>query len=551
MKKHSTKIIAFILCLLVFLLPVLSETNGMPVKAVSHTEWTDRGIERLKAKKISITAADGANFYAANGIRSFTAMGTASDNAKIDKMQVVKRMKKLGLKASDFNTPAKTWKTIYNRVYQKVVKPIKSSATSTVLFEGKTVSELNGFLAGINGKKKCVVIRRKKLTLDESLVVPSNIHLYGNEKGTTLTRKGEIDKAVRLDNVKNVVIGRVKVSKGCNYGFYAIKSRNFMLTECRATGASRQGIALMGENVNFILRNCTVTKNKSGGVYIGGNAHDGVVENMTVLNNKGNLNFMAGIVLSSIDIKDYETTDNPFRDKALYKKLSAPNRIVFYKNKVKKNFSSGIYSDGGYRNFFVRNELAGNDKEGICLDFGSFGNYVSANQIRANGRRIRQTNKVLKDEFVYSYGKLSDGSSPAKLPGISLDNAAYNVLCENSVTGNYGSGIKTVRSAFRNAIVGNTVSNNNAGNNNTFHFFGIELGYAKLDEAAVGLNSAPAMENAVCKNMVSGGHFSGLFMQSETRANDIFSNIITTNGGAALENHSAAANTIYGNLLNP
>lgn len=84
---------------------------------------------------------------------------------------------------------------------------------------------------------------------------------------------------------------------------------------------------------------------------------------------------------------------------------------------------------------------------------------------------------------------MADGSSPAKLPGISLDNTAYNTIYGNIVRDNYGSGIKAVRSAFSNTILCNQIIDNNRGASDTFHFFGIELSTdLNADEAVQGLD---------------------------------------------------------------
>ena len=74
--------------------------------------------------------------------------------------------------------------------------------------------------------------------------------------------------------------------------------------------------------------------------------------------------------------------------------------------------------------------------------------------------RLRQSDEDLEADFVTTFGRLSDGSSPAKLPGISIDNSAYNTIVNNNVTQNYGSGVKMVRSAYRNIIMENSVSDN-------------------------------------------------------------------------------------------
>ena len=45
--------------------------------------------------------------------------------------------------------------------------------------------------------------------------------------------------------------------------------------------------------------------------------------------------------------------------------------MVVRGNTVSQNHSSGIYSDSGYLNYYVENTLYKNEKEGMCLDYGS------------------------------------------------------------------------------------------------------------------------------------------------------------------------------------
>ena len=59
-----------------------------------------------------------------------------------------------------------------------------------------------------------------------------------------------------------------------------------------------------------------------------------------------------------------------------------------------------------------------------------------------------------------------------------------------------------VRSAYRNIIMENSVSDNNKGKSDDFHFFGIEIGHESTpDEPVKGLDFTASYENIVCRNI--------------------------------------------------
>ena len=62
----------------------------------------------------------------------------------------------------------------------------------------------------------------------------------------------------------------------------------------------------------------------------------------------------------------------------------------------------------------INNVIEDNEKEGMCLDYGTFGTYVSANTVQRNGERNRQTDEDLEADFILGLGRLADGSSTAK-----------------------------------------------------------------------------------------------------------------------------------------
>ena len=164
--------------------------------------------------------------------------------------------------------------------------------------------------------------------------------------------------------------------------------------------------------------------------------------------------------------------------------------------------------------------------------------------------RARQTDEDLRADFVLGPGRLPDGSAKAKLPGVSIDNAAYNVVCGNLVRGNAGSGVKMVRTAVRNLVGHNLVLDNNRGRSDAFHFFGIELGAAAADAPAEDLDFAPDFENVVFRNVIDGGHYAGLFLAPGCDRNDVFDNTIHGVAAFAVESLAAGQNPAVNNLSN-
>ncbi|RAP50011.1 MAG: hypothetical protein BZ138_07045 [Methanosphaera sp. rholeuAM270] len=154
--------------------------------------------------------------------------------------------------------------------------------------------------------------------------------------------------------------------------------------------------------------------------------------------------------------------------------------------------------------------------------------YLNGNLIARNGQRIG----------------VADGEpSNRKLPGVSLDNACYNVVAGNIFAGNYGSGVKAVRSSCRNIITVNEFASNNAGINSVHHFFGVELASdLKRDyEGAAGMDFAPCYENAVFANCITGGHSSGVYLGEGDARNAIKDNFISGFLSKGIEDNSTDA----------
>ena len=496
---------------------------------------------------MKISPSDCYSIMTANKLPALSRMAAEDSKKYMGNLQVLQKIEKLGIDTASFETPELNWKNVYNRVSDTMQK--ENTFSDKISFTGSTASQLNTLIA--QSTDAYITIESSTVRMDEPISMKSGIAL--DAAGVTFTGSTDdrVAQAVIAEDCTNFALYNLNLTAGCyEYGIYIIRSNTFTIENCTISNALYKGLVMMGENKNFTIRNNTVSYNGNGAVFLNGNISNGIIAGNDVVDNYGTRNLTAGIVMTSMEIDDYYTAYNEFKDEHLYNLLDTPHDIVLYQNNVKHNNSSGIYSDGAYQIYIVENIIYQNDKEGMCLDYGTFGAYVSNNIVKENGGRLRQSDEDLEADFVTAFGRLSDGSSPAKLPGISIDNSAYNTIVNNNVTQNYGSGVKMVRSAYRNIIMENSVSDNNKGKSDDFHFFGIEVGHESTpDEPVKGLDFTASYENIVCRNIVTGSNYAGVFLAVESYCNDVFDNTILGSEWYAIECHSNMFNSMLNNIM--
>lgn len=496
---------------------------------------------------MKISPSDCYSIMTANKLPALSRMAAEDSKKYMGDLQVLQKIEKLGIDTASFETPELNWKNVYNRVSDTMQK--ENTFSDKISFTGSTASQLNTLIA--QSTDAYITIESSTVRMDEPISMKSGIAL--DAAGVTFTGSTDdrVAQAVIAEDCTNFALYNLNLTAGCyEYGIYIIRSNTFTIENCTISNALYKGLVMMGENKNFTIRNNTVSYNGNGAVFLNGNISNGIIAGNDVVDNYGTRNLTAGIVMTSMEIDDYYTAYNEFKDEHLYNLLDTPHDIVLYQNNVKHNNSSGIYSDGAYQIYIVENIIYQNDKEGMCLDYGTFGAYVSNNIVKENGGRLRQSDEDLEADFVTTFGRLSDGSSPAKLPGISIDNSAYNTIVNNNVTQNYGSGVKMVRSAYRNIIMENSVSDNNKGKSDDFHFFGIEIGHESTpDEPVKGLDFTASYENIVCRNIVTGSNYAGVFLAVESYCNDVFDNTILGSEWYAIECHSNMFNSMPNNIM--
>ena len=496
---------------------------------------------------MKISPADCYSIMTANKLPALSRMAAEDSKKYMGNLQVLQKIEKLGIDTASFETPELNWKNVYNRVSDTMQK--ENTFSDKISFTGSTASQLNTLIA--QSTDAYITIESSTVRMDEPISMKSGIALDAAGVIFTGSTDDRVAQAVIAEDCTNFALYNLNLTAGCyEYGIYIIRSNTFTIENCTISNALYKGLVMMGENKNFTIRNNAVSYNGNGAVFLNGNISNGIIAGNDVVDNYGTRNLTAGIVMTSMEIDDYYTAYNEFKDEHLYNLLDTPHDIVLYQNNVKHNNSSGIYSDGAYQIYIVENIIYQNDKEGMCLDYGTFGAYVSNNIVKENGGRLRQSDEDLEADLVTAFGRLSDGSSPAKLPGISIDNSAYNTIVNNNVTQNYGSGVKMVRSAYRNIIMENSVSDNNKGKSDDFHFFGIEIGHESTpDEPVKGLDFTASYENIVCRNIVTGSNYAGVFLAVESYCNDVFDNTILGSEWYAIECHSNMFNSMPNNIM--
>ena len=108
-----------------------------------------------------------------------------------------------------------------------------------------------------------------------------------------------------------------------------------------------------------------------------------------------------------------------------------------------------------------------------------------------------------------------------------------------------------VRSGYRNLILSNLITDNNAGENEAYHGFGVELGHAsEPDEPVKGLDFTADYENTVARNVISGNHYSGIYIAQDDYCNDLIDNVIMDCEQFSVENFSDYFNSAVGNNTN-
>jgi len=363
--------------------------------------------------------------------------------------------------------------------------------------------------------------------------------------------------AVVIRDARDVVLKNLHLSGTPCSGILVLRSKDIYVSNCNLTDTNGCPVTLLGNSERLLVRGNRMKGFTYAGIHVQGAVTHSVIENNEVSGGTGTYNGHPGIFIGDRRINLPRADDFsgrkpwPLYHYAVEKvedRLNGPMVNFIVSNVSADNKGSGIYSDGAVLNFYAYNRIKNNGKEGACLDFGSTGNVFFQNEITVNGRRAGYSDGELRNDYVLEHGRMPDGTAKAKVPGLSLDYALLNIVFHNTLRGNYGGGIKCVRSCFCSFLGKNVIVDNNRGKNDRFHFFGVELGAAPAEEERHEADIRPSVGNRVIKNTIRGNHYAGIFFGDGCVLNEAHGNRIQGTSPFALESVRKQENYVSKNI---
>ncbi|MCU7815064.1 MAG: right-handed parallel beta-helix repeat-containing protein [Candidatus Thiodiazotropha sp. (ex Rostrolucina anterorostrata)] len=296
------------------------------------------------------------------------------------------------------------------------------------------------------------------------------------------------------------------------------------LVNCRVQHAGLVGFMFIRDVIETLMTNCSAEYCQQSGVFL---------TDLKLPDDIDPLDFSAQLDYTNHTIGNFApfAADDP-----------SPYRTDIINCVFSHNRKMGITTDGVAYLKVINCVMAHNDCEGITIDNGAWGCSIQNCHIFNNGWRGLQHVAELGTDYVSEMGLMEDGSSKAKLPGISLDNAAYTRVENNHIECNWGDGVKLVRAAYESSITGNLIENNNRGMNDRFHYFGILVGVAKRQHC--NQYDFASCNNYIGTNTILGEHFSGIHLMARVTGNIVEKNSISGASCQSIEVHA-----LFGNML--
>lgn len=452
---------------------------------------------------------------------SLERMSEQDQNVYVNSLQVMQRVKRLKLESQDFLYP----ELHLAAAQQRLMSSEQAEEKQQIDFYGTAGGELQDVINQNQGKT--ILIHSEALHLEDTIQLKSNTHIVG--QGVRIMSDKELDYAFYSEGCSEIRLDSIEVKGDILYGIYCVDVTSVTITDCTIIDLKEKPLVLIGECTNFIIKGNTFENNHAGGIYIAGDAAYGMIAENKISGNQGTSQWMSGITLTGVVPKDgndiWEAFDEerqlPYKEKKLYMQLESPHEIIVRENKIAGHQASGIYLDGAYNCYLVKNNIENNGKVGIYLDYGTLGCYLKENNIDGNGSEETQA-------------------------GIVLDNAAYNIIQNNTVLNHTGDGINLMRASVRNLIFENIIKDNNRSKDEQNYYYGIALN-VENENNWYDVDVSPEYENIICRNVINGGHYAGVYLAEECSTNDFFNNVILDPIMYSIESDSTKYNSVINN----
>ncbi len=350
-------------------------------------------------------------------------------------------------------------------------------------------------------------------------------------KNTQLLHKVE-KFFIEINHSGSFVIDGLDTTAGLNI-ILVTESTDFIINKCTIKQAEGYAI-IIHKSKAFQITQCLLENNLAAGIMLLGESKNGVIRDCLCIGSTGFFNCDAGIHLcaTSATITVANIPEQCHEALSIDEKTERPYGIVIDNCALNGNRAQGIYLEGAINCLLRNNQINNNNKEGVCLDWGSCFNIFKNNTLKFNGERRNLSAEEVIADFISDYPLLSDGSSSMKLPGISLDNGSMNQILENEITNNYGGGIKFIRSSLLNRIDNNSILHNAQGRNEYMSYFhgisAIGLGAVNNEfnhEKAALLDFLPSQLNVFSSNSIRGHYLSIYNDKASTNNTSVNNNI--------------------------
>ncbi len=418
-----------------------------------------------------------------------------------------------------------------------------------------TTQQLQAALNSLPPEGGQIYLPAGRLIFTEPLRLPNHVHLIGSFATELIFRsadfglviqghKNALAQGIHLENLHIRHEGEQRFSAAVfiteafdlylkNVHIHAPFAVGFLLsdqvyrvrmTQCSVYHAGLVGFMLIRDVADCVLQECVAEHCMQGGIFF------------------TDLKLPPGMSPLDFDGQIYHTIKVIGNFAPFAPNDPTPQRNSLLNCTFARNRKMGITTDGTGNLRIINCIIAENDCEGITLDNGTWNCEVLNSHIYGNGWRGLQHEQELTEDFVEKMGLMPDGGSKAKLPGVSLDNAAYCRIENNLIEKNWGDGVKFVRAGYACTIANNLISHNNRGSNDEFHFFGILIGVAERQHPEQ--SDFPSCHNRITNNDIIGSHYAGVHLLPNTTGNILRDNRIQDAICMPIEDHAGKGNQI-------
>ena len=184
---------------------------------------------------------------------------------------------------------------------------------------------------------------------------------------------------IDISNSHNFIIENANIVGGRN-AIAVTNCNQFMIKKCRIEKAIGYAIIIHNSS-QFKITQCQLNNNLASGIMVIGNSKYGTINNTQCNASTGFLNHDAGIHLcaTSSAITLNEIPEYCHEALSIEQKEHRPYGIIIENCQLNTNRAQGIYLEGAVNCLIRYNELAKNNKEGICFDWGSSYNFFNDN----------------------------------------------------------------------------------------------------------------------------------------------------------------------------